>query len=133
MADRIILLDPHSSLPAYEQIRMQIAAWIAAGGLAAGDLLPSVRQLADDLGIAPNTVVRAYQELEKEGWIHAYARQGYRVGDRPPAMDPGERQQRLRAMVAWIVWQGQSLGATRDEIEQEFRRQWPVVDSGGQT
>src|SRR5512142_2412151 len=60
-------LDLHSGVPVYRQIIDQVLAGMAAGALAAGDQLPTVRQVAVDLAINPNTVVRAYRELEIRG------------------------------------------------------------------
>src|SRR5512142_1557377 len=60
-------LDPHSGVPVYRQIIDQVTGGMAAGVLSAGDQLPTVRQVAVDLAINPNTVVRAYRELEIRG------------------------------------------------------------------
>ncbi len=60
----------------YEQIRSQISRFIDSGILKPGDRLPSVRNLAEDLGINPNTVMKAYQELEKNGYIYTLNKKG---------------------------------------------------------
>jgi GntR family transcriptional regulator len=60
-------LDPHTGVPVYRQIIDQVIGGIAAGALVGGDQLPTVRQLAVDLSINPNTVIRAYRELEIRG------------------------------------------------------------------
>lgn len=67
------------SAPAADQIRDQIRGLIAAGSLAAGERLPSVRQLAKDLGVAPGTVAKAYKTLESEGYLHTRTGAGTRV------------------------------------------------------
>src|SRR3954468_240012 len=72
----MIILDPHSSVPPYEQIRAQIAAQIQDGRLPSGVRLPTVRRLADDLGLAVNTVARAYRELERDGAVETRGRRG---------------------------------------------------------
>ncbi|RKR75382.1 GntR family transcriptional regulator [Frondihabitans australicus] len=72
----MITLDPRSATPPYEQLRVQIAAQVESGELAAGSKLPTVRRLADDLGIAPNTVARAYRELESDGFVETRGRNG---------------------------------------------------------
>ncbi len=72
----MIDLDSTSSTPPYEQIRSQIAAHVADGGLQPGDRLPTVRRLAEDLGLATNTVARAYRELEQAGVIETRGRAG---------------------------------------------------------
>lgn len=71
-----ISIDPTSSVPPYEQLRTQVAAQTAGGELPAGTRLPTVRRLAADLGIAPNTVARAYRELEADGVIATHGRRG---------------------------------------------------------
>ena len=67
------------SAPAAEQIRDQIRGLIAAGSLAADERLPSVRQLAKDLGVAPGTVAKAYKSLESEHYLHTRTGGGTRV------------------------------------------------------
>lgn len=64
MSEAAVRVDTTSQVPPYEQIRAQLAALIVTGRLAEGDRLPTVRQLATDLGLAPGTVARAYRELE---------------------------------------------------------------------
>jgi GntR family transcriptional regulator len=71
-----ISVDLGSPTPPYEQIRLQISALIAAGGLTAGTRLPAVRSLAADLGLAAGTVARAYKELEQSGLIETRRRNG---------------------------------------------------------
>lgn len=78
----IIDVDLNSPVPPYEQVRGQLAAYIDAGVLAPGDRLPSIRQLANDLGVATNTVQRAYRELEAHGVIRARGRHGTVVAPR---------------------------------------------------
>ncbi len=71
-----ISVDPAVSMPPYEQIRVQVRDAVAAGVLAAGAKLPTVRALADELGLAVNTVARAYRELETDGIIETRGRAG---------------------------------------------------------
>jgi DNA-binding transcriptional regulator YhcF (GntR family) len=75
----VITLDPRSATPPFEQLRAQIAAQVTSGELAGGSRLPTVRRLADDLGIAPNTVARAYRELEADGFVETRGRNGTTV------------------------------------------------------
>lgn len=65
----MIELDPRSTEPPYEQLRTQITGMVLNGELAPGDRLPSIRQLAGDLGLASGTVARAYRELEADGVV----------------------------------------------------------------
>jgi DNA-binding transcriptional regulator YhcF (GntR family) len=72
----MITIDPRVPDPPYEQIRAQLASEIASGDLQPGDRLPTVRRLAADLGVAANTVARAYRELEQRGAIQTRVRGG---------------------------------------------------------
>ena len=72
----MFLIDLKGSESIYEQIKKQIVRFIDIGVLKANDKLPSVRMLANDLGINPNTVERAYNELEKEGIIYTISKKG---------------------------------------------------------
>jgi DNA-binding transcriptional regulator YhcF (GntR family) len=72
----MITIDPKAATPPYEQLRVQFIAEVASGALAAGTRIPTVRKLAEDLGLAPNTVARAYRELEADGFIETRGRNG---------------------------------------------------------
>jgi DNA-binding transcriptional regulator YhcF (GntR family) len=72
----VISYDPRSPVPAYEQVRGQLARQIHAGELVPGARLPTVRRLAGDLGLAVNTVARAYRELEQAGLVATRGRNG---------------------------------------------------------
>lgn len=74
-----IHIDAASKSPPFEQIKAQIIASIAAGQIPVQHRLPSIRQLAGDLGVAPNTVARAYRELERDGFVQSRGRRGTRV------------------------------------------------------
>lgn len=81
----IVTVDATSKVPPYEQIRSGLAEQINDGVLAVGTKLPTVRKLAADLGIAPNTIARAYRELEEAGLLETKGRSGTFVaatGDR---------------------------------------------------
>jgi DNA-binding transcriptional regulator YhcF (GntR family) len=72
----LLSIDPNNAVPPFEQLRTQFAAMVASGELAAGQKLPTVRQLATDLGLAANTVARAYRELEADQIISTQGRRG---------------------------------------------------------
>ena len=76
MADLPITVDAHSHEAPFEQVRAQLAALIASGHLLPGDRLPTVRALAADLGLAVNTVARAFKELEASGLVETRSRAG---------------------------------------------------------
>lgn len=71
-----LTIDPKGALPPFEQLKAQVLAGVADGTLIAGTKLPAVRVLATDLGIAPNTVARAYRELEADGILETRGRNG---------------------------------------------------------
>jgi DNA-binding transcriptional regulator YhcF (GntR family) len=72
----MLAIDPGSSVPPFEQLRVQLLERVSSGELAPGAKLPTVRQLADDLGLAPNTVARCYRELERDQIIQTRGRNG---------------------------------------------------------
>ncbi len=90
----MIVIDPASPLPPFEQLRAQLVDAVATGELVAGQRLPTVRRLADDLGLAPGTVARAYRELEASGFIETRGRNGTFVS---PQGDPAAQQAQLAA------------------------------------
>jgi DNA-binding transcriptional regulator YhcF (GntR family) len=89
-------VDPRSAVPPFEQVRVQLLALVSSGELAPGIRLPTVRRLADDLGIAPNTVARTYRELEADGIIETRGRHGSFVAAHG---SPAERQAQEAASV----------------------------------
>src|SRR5215469_17367923 len=90
----LLALDPASSTPPYEQVRSQIAAAIEDGTLGPQTQLPTVRRLARELGLAVNTVARAYRELELAGLVETRGRQGTCVAD------PESQSRQLAAQAA---------------------------------
>ena len=93
--------DPRSPVPPYEQIRAQLARQVQSGELAPGTRLPTVRRLAGDLGLAVNTVARAYRELERDGLVATRGRNGTVVAgvDESRALDAAaEYAARVRAL-----------------------------------
>jgi GntR family transcriptional regulator len=83
-----LAVDPSSPIPPYEQLRQQITALVLAKALAPGDRLPSIRQLANDLGIAGGTVARAYRELESDGVVATRGRHGTVIEGPPRGAAP---------------------------------------------
>ena len=77
----MFLLNLQSKEPIFEQIQNQILSFIEAGVLKPGDKLPSVRQLATDNGINPNTVAKAYAQLEQKGYVYNLPKKGVYVAD----------------------------------------------------
>jgi DNA-binding transcriptional regulator YhcF (GntR family) len=86
----ILEVDPRSPVPPYEQLRQQVTALVLGERLARGERLPSIRQLANDLGLAGGTVARAYRELESDGVVVTRGRNGTVIEGPPrqPAPPP---------------------------------------------
>jgi len=117
-------------MPPYEQISLQLRKLIALAHLLPGEQLPSVRQLARDLGVAPNTVVRAYSELERDGWVVTAARKGVRVAGQPPGIAEEERRSQLASAVTQLLITAHELGASAEEVRAEIERHLRGVGSG---
>ncbi len=109
-------LDLHSGVPVYRQIIDQVTGGIAAGALAGGDQLPTVRQLAVDLSINPNTVIRAYRELEIRGVLDTQQGTGTFIGTQKVQRDDADRQRRLTQLVGEFVARAGSAGFTLEEL-----------------
>jgi DNA-binding transcriptional regulator YhcF (GntR family) len=123
----IIKVDPASALPPYEQIRLQIADMAAAGVLAPGMQLPTIRQLAGDLGVAAGTVQRAYRELERDNVVISRVRHGTTIAsgvrrDRRLTQDRLAESARAFAVVA------RGLGATREQAVQALDEQLSALE-----
>ena len=121
MAEPAVEIDLRSLVPPFEQIRARITDLVAAGELPAGTRLPSVRALAGDLGIAPNTVVRAYRELEAAGVVHTARGKGTVVADAPPAPDDaavGAAVERAVALARAAGWDAARLRRAVDDAQR---------------
>ncbi len=105
-----------SGVPAYRQIIDQILGGIAAGTLKPGDQLPTVRQLAVDLAINPNTVVRAYRELEIRSVLTTQQGVGTFVTTVPVEPDDAERQRRLDQLVGEFIARAGGAGFSAEVL-----------------
>ena len=110
-----LTVDLESPVPVYEQIRAQITELVELGTLRSGTPLPTVRQLAADLGIAPGTVARCYQELRLRGVVTGGRRRGTRVAD-VHTLPPEDRRSRLVDAATRLVGTARLLGADDQEI-----------------
>lgn len=113
-------LDPHSGVPVYRQIIDQVQAGIASGALTAGDQLPTVRQVAVDLAINPNTVLRAYRELEIRGVLETQQGTGTFISDRKVKLDDVERARLLSQLVGEFVARAGANGFTVQELMERL-------------
>ena len=114
-------LDSRSGVPIYRQIIDQVTGGIAAGSLHEGVQLPTVRQLAVDLSINPNTVIRAYSELEIRGVLNTEQGTGTFIGPLNTARDETERQRQLTQFVGDFVSRAGSNGFTLEELIDQLQ------------
>jgi DNA-binding transcriptional regulator YhcF (GntR family) len=125
-----LVVDESLDTPPYRQIVEQIRAAIEREDVAPDSALPTVRQLAGDLGVAPNTVARAYAELQNDGWLIGDGRRGTRVAGHPPASGRQERLRGLSETVEKFVDVLKHRGFTTQEIAAALR-QAPLDYAGG--
>lgn len=109
-------LDSRSGVPVYRQIIDQVLGGIAASSLKAGDQLPTVRQLAVDLAINPNTVVRAYRELEIRGVLATQQGTGTFITEKKPQADELERRRRVSQLAGELLARAGAEGITLQEL-----------------
>ena len=113
-------LDVKSGVPFYRQVIDQVKAAIATESLSPGDRLPTVRQLAVDLSINPNTVSRAYTELELTGLVETQMGSGTYVGNRPVERDDVERRRLLDQLCQEFLSRASTHGFTLDDVLQNL-------------
>jgi GntR family transcriptional regulator len=114
-------VDASSPVPPYEQLRRQIEAMILSGVLPAGTRLPPIRQLANDLGLAMNTVARVYRELESAGRVTTGARNGTTVAPQPPRLATAEVRARARDAAREYVASVRMLGLSLEDAIAALR------------
>src|SRR5450755_2495207 len=109
-------LDLHSGVPVYRQIIDQVLGGIASGTLGPGHQIPTVRQVAVDLSINPNTVVRAYRELEIRGVLETQQGTGTFVSYQKVRRDDVERERQLNQLVSEFVARAGAAGFTVGDL-----------------
>lgn len=112
----LFAIEPSSPIPIYAQIVAQVRAGVASGELRPDDALPSVRQLAAELRVNPNTVAQAYRELEREGVAYVQRGQGTFVAALGPERRAEERERMARALVERMLDEAFRLGLSPREV-----------------
>jgi GntR family transcriptional regulator len=118
-------LDAHSGVPVYRQLIDQVQAAIASGMLAAGDQLPTVRQVAVDLAINPNTVLRAYREMEIRGLLDSQQGTGTFIADKKIEHSKNERDRILGQLAGELVSRAGAAGFTLKQLIKTLRELEP--------
>jgi DNA-binding transcriptional regulator YhcF (GntR family) len=124
-----IRVDTSSPVPPYEQLRSQIRVMVASGALARGTRLPPIRQLAGDLGLAVNTVGRAYRELEGEGLVESRGRHGTVVVG-VPATGRKERRDMIDAAAEQFALEVRQRGGDLADALAAVRRSFDRIGDG---
>ena len=122
-----IIISTGSTTPIYRQIADQVRLGVANGKLAVEDQLPSVRALAEDLVLNPNTVARAYADLGREGLIESRAGRGVFVIRKRKVFTREEGRRRLEPLLDGLVGEAMAMDFTRDELREALERkmgQW---------
>lgn len=117
-----IVVDTGSAVPPFEQLRVQIAAQVTNGELPAGTKLATVRQLAADLGLAANTVARAYRELEADGVISTHGRRGTFVRSGVMTSTPSAMTEAARTYAASARKAGLTCAEATRLVEEAWSR-----------
>ena len=119
----VFTLDPKSGVPIYRQIQDQIRYGIGSGKLRPGEQLPTVRSLAVDLQINPNTVIKAYTELERSGVLTTEQGSGTFVAPQPAlSLSVQDRHDKLRALCVEFLGQVSQYGFGPDDVIQNIRK-----------
>ena len=113
-------VDPSSPEPLFAQLVAAVKRAVATGRMKAGDKLPSVRELAGDLVINPNTIAKAYQALEAEGVTVSHHGSGTFVADRRVTVKKAEQRRRVRGDLDKLLADAVHLGLSEDDVREEF-------------
>lgn len=122
----LFYLDHRSPIPIYVQLQDQVKQAVVGGVLRRGEQLPSVRELAGRLAVNPNTIARAYLELEREGFIETLRGRGTFVAE-VKALAPSMRRLRISGAVDNLLREAARLGMARNEIEQVFAERIAMI------
>ncbi len=127
-----IRVTPGSSAPIYQQIVTQIHHAISSGAFEAGELIPSVRSLAEQLLINPNTVAKAYADLSKDGLLETFPGRGLAVAPRRAGMGltKAERLRRIEPLLEQTVAEAVALELSPKELADLLEKKWKGIGSG---
>ncbi len=120
-------IDPDSGVAIYDQIARQVKYAVAKSALRTGELVPSVRELAVKLAVNPNTVARAYRDLQNDGVLEALRGEGLRVAQAAVAHCYKARQKNLEVRVQGVIMEAQQSGFVEDEFFALVNSVWKSV------
>jgi GntR family transcriptional regulator len=111
-------LNPNSGIPIYLQLMEQVKFAIETGALRAGEQLPGIRKVAEMLVMNPNTVAKAYRELEHEGWIVLHHGSGAFVSERLNGQGVNDRMEKARPLIGEAIERALALGLSGEEVRR---------------
>ena len=121
-------VDPSSGVPAYRQLMDQVRYYVAAGTLAPGDKLPSIRALAKKLGLNPTTITKAYGELQHAGVVQLLQGKGVFIAEEVNVMSQERVLSELKRLAAALAASAHQLGASYDDAAEVLRREMERLD-----
>ena len=124
-----IRVDPTLATPIWNQIEESVRHLVASGMLRPGDVMPSVRDLAHEQRINPNTVAKAYHRLAEAGILETRRGEGTFVAERPPVMPASEKARLLREAATRMATLAVNLGATQAEAVSSLQSAWPTGET----
>ena len=117
-----LAINTGSPTPIYKQITDQVRLAVATGKLAVGDQLPSVRALAEELVVNPNTVARAYTDLAREGLIESRAGRGVFITRKRKMFTREEGRRRLEPLMEGLIGEAMVMDFSREELREAFEK-----------
>ena len=118
-----------SGVPIYLQIEAQVKQAVAAGALVRDEAMPSIRQLAAELRVNPNTVARAYSDLEREGVIRTVPGGGTFVAGRTTGLVKTEKLRRVRPIATQLAVEAKQMELTEADTVRLLEEAWAMLDA----
>ena len=123
-------IDPSNGLAIYEQVVRQVVFAVAAGSLKSGDMVPSVRELARELAINPNTVARAYRQLQDDGVLQSVRGTGLEVADGASGRCEEQRLALLRVRVQQVLLEAKQSRLDLAQLRELVESEMAAIDAG---
>lgn len=121
-------IDPQNGIPIFEQVCRQVKFAIAQGAYHSGEMLPSVREMAQKMALNPNTVSRSYRELQRENIIEAVRGTGMQITSEAPAICKKERKRLIQQRISSVLQEAHASQVSKNDIlawfEKEVQRLW---------
>jgi len=121
-------IDPQNGIPIFEQVCRQVKFAIAQGAYRSGEMLPSVREMAQKMAVNPNTVSRSYRDLQREDIIEAVRGTGMQVTPNAPALCKKERKRLIQERISSVLQEAHASQVSKNDIqtwlEKEVQRLW---------